>query len=152
MLRRSSFKRPKYDPPKVPVTPSTTGWRAVIKPVGEIVQAAPKDEPVRSLAYRQYVASLPCFGCGVEGRSQAAHSNSPIHGKGKGLKADDRFLFPLCTVFGFRVGCHEQHDQLLDMSRDQRRELEEQYVERMHEIARRDGWDLETLRRVNASR
>lgn len=114
---------------------------------GEAVRAVAKDEPVRSEPYRRYVAGLACFACGLAGRSQAAHSNSPDHGKGLGLKAGDRYVFPLCCSQPGRVGCHTQHDLLIGMSRDDRRAAEVQYVDRMHTQARADGWDLETLRR-----
>lgn len=50
---------------------------------------------------------LPCVECGASPRSQAAHSNFGIHGKGKGVKADDRYTIPLC------VTCHQNLDQNL---------------------------------------
>jgi len=40
----------------------------------------------RSKTHLQNVASLPCQLCGVDGRTQAAHSNQLIHGKGRGIK------------------------------------------------------------------
>jgi hypothetical protein len=33
------------------------------------------------------------------------------------------------------MGCHMMHDLCIDMTKEQRRELEQGYVERMHEIA-----------------
>jgi hypothetical protein len=113
----------------------------------EAAAPVPKDEPLRSEAYRRFVAGFPCFACAIKGHSQAAHSNSPIHGKGKGLKADDRYLFPLCCAMPGRMGCHERHDLGVDMTREERRAAEERYVERMHLIAAAHGWCLETLRR-----
>jgi hypothetical protein len=110
--------------------------------------AFPKTNMVRSEPYRRYVASLPCFACGREGISQAAHSNSSEHGKAKGLKADDRNLFPLCATQPMRVGCHDQHDLLIDMTLEERREREVTYVDRMHEKAANDGWNIDTLRRT----
>ena len=53
------------------------------------------------------VRSLPCCVCGMGPRSQAAHSNFGIHGKGKGIKADDRYTIPLCH------SCHASFDQNL---------------------------------------
>ena len=44
----------------------------------------------------EQIRSLPCCQCGASPRSQAAHSNSGVHGKGKGIKADDRYTIPLC--------------------------------------------------------
>jgi hypothetical protein len=150
MLRRTGFRSKWQKPPKqelvIPASPQKP--RAVMYAANDSGPVpVPKDEPVRSRAYREWVATWPCFACGLAGHSQAAHSNSPKHGKGKGLKADDRFVFPLCAARPSRVGCHEQHDLLLDMSREQRREAEERYVERMHRQAEADGWCLKTLKR-----
>lgn len=139
------YRKPERATLRLPLKPAEP--RAVMAAANESVVAVPKDEPLRSAAYRKWVASFACFACGIAGHSQAAHSNSPIHGKGKGLKADDRYLFPLCTVRPGRVGCHAQHDLLIDMSREERREREERYVQRMHLIAAAHGWCLETLRR-----
>jgi len=96
----------------------------------------PKAHIVRSESYRRFVASLPCFGCGVEGFSQCAHAN---HGKGLGMKTSDLETFPLCAPHFGLIGCHQQHDLCLDMDRDQRRELERQYIDRMQAIARDAG-------------
>lgn len=93
----------------------------------------PKATIVRSQAYRRFVASQPCFGCAVEGFSQCAHAN---HGKGLGMKTSDLETFPLCAPHWGLIGCHQQHDLCIDMDRDQRRELERQYVARMQDIAR----------------
>jgi hypothetical protein len=148
-MKRSAF-RPKWTPPErqplvVPDQPPEV--RGVITASAQTAVVVPKDEPLRSEPYRKWVASLACFSCGLKGHSQAAHSNSPIHGKGKGLKADDRYLFPLCCAMPGRMGCHERHDLGVDMTREERRAAEERYVERMHLIAAAHGWDLETLRR-----
>ncbi len=53
------------------------------------------------------IRSLPCCQCGASPRSQAAHSNFGIHGKGKGIKADDKYTIPLCHE------CHSGLDQNL---------------------------------------
>ena len=50
------------------------------------------------------IRKLPCVRCGNP-NSQAAHSNSAKHGKGRGIKADDSFTVPLCHV------CHSDFDQ-----------------------------------------
>lgn len=50
---------------------------------------------------------LHCVECGADAPSQAAHSNFGIHGKGKGIKADDRYTIPLCVI------CHQNLDQNL---------------------------------------
>jgi len=83
----------------------------------EDVASIPKAEPVRSEAYRRLVAALPCASCGIEGRSQHAHSND---GKAKGIKACDLESMPLCADSPGRVGCHSLFDQyeLLPGGRD----------------------------------
>ena len=49
------------------------------------------------------VRKLPCVRCGHPD-SQAAHSNSAKHGKGRGVKASDQFTVCLCH------SCHFQFD------------------------------------------
>ncbi|MGQ1340848.1 DUF968 domain-containing protein [Acinetobacter baumannii] len=49
------------------------------------------------------IRKLPCVRCGNP-NSQAAHSNSAKHGKGRGIKASDEFTVPLCH------SCHHQFD------------------------------------------
>lgn len=50
------------------------------------------------------VRLLPCIRCGNP-NSQAAHSNSAKHGKGRGIKASDLFVIPLCFK------CHAAFDR-----------------------------------------
>jgi hypothetical protein len=94
-----------------------------------------KAAPVRSEAYRRYVASHPCFACGIEGWSQCAHAN----GGGMGTKASDLETFPLCCTRPGHQGCHVMFDQCIDMDRSERRELTAVYVARMQAIAKADG-------------
>jgi len=47
---------------------------------------------------------LPCVRCGHPD-SQAAHSNSAKHGKGRGIKSSDQFTIPLCAI------CHAAFDR-----------------------------------------
>ena len=89
---------------------------------------------MRDKTYLRYVSSFPCFVCGLEGSSQACHSNQGKHGKGKSIKASDEFTFPLC------ISHHAQHDACWEMSKAERDELEDSYIERMHRYAKRDGW------------
>ena len=49
------------------------------------------------------IRKLPCVRCGNP-NSQAAHSNSAKHGKGRSIKASDEFTVPLCH------SCHFQFD------------------------------------------
>ena len=50
------------------------------------------------------IRKLPCIRCGNPD-SQAAHSNSAKHGKGRGIKASDAFVIPLCFK------CHAAFDR-----------------------------------------
>lgn len=90
----------------------------------------------RSKSYLRWVASLPCIVCGIEGYSQAAHPN---HGRGLGQKASDLDCFPLCCTRPGHMGHHYEHDNLIDMTRDQRRELEKRYTAQTQQLARAAG-------------
>ena len=50
------------------------------------------------------IRKLPCVRCGNP-NSQAAHSNSSRDGKGRGIKASDAFVIPLCAI------CHGAFDR-----------------------------------------
>lgn len=95
-----------------------------------------KVKPVRSESYRRFVASHACFGCGIEGFSQCAHPN---FGRGLGQKASDLDSFPLCSTRLGLMGCHYMHDNLIDMTLDERRQLEKRYSARMRLLARAAG-------------
>lgn len=69
------------------------------------------------------IRSLPCCQCGASPRSQAAHSNFGIHGKGKALKADDCYTIPLC------VTCHQGLDQ--NLSQQTRQQQQEWFIEKL---------------------
>ena len=97
----------------------------------------PKVKAARDEKYRRWVASLPCCSCRIEGHSQAAHPN---FGRGLGQKASDHDCFPLCAPQPFRMGCHAMFDQLVDISRDERRLLEVRYAAETRELAKAAGW------------
>ena len=50
------------------------------------------------------IRKLPCVRCGNP-NSQAAHSNSAKHGKGRSIKASVAFVIPLCAI------CHAAFDR-----------------------------------------
>ena len=97
----------------------------------------PKSRPVRDKAYRRWVASLPCAHCGLEGHSQAAHADQ---GKGLGIKASDTECFPLCADRPGVRGCHSIIGSSGIFSRDERRDLEQRYVARTKDLAKRSGY------------
>jgi hypothetical protein len=86
---------------------------------GRALAKAP--EPVRDESYRRWVASLPCYECGIEGYSQAAHANS---GKAKGRKTSDLTCFPLCCSRPLVPGCHFLFDQFILVRREEMPEYE----------------------------
>lgn len=59
---------------------------------------------MRDLKRLAAIRKLPCVKCGNT-NSQAAHSNSAKHGKGRGIKASDAFVIPLCAI------CHAAFDR-----------------------------------------
>lgn len=151
MLTRSPLRRAPKDwtkPERKWPTPQTLVPAVMRSAAADAPVITPKLEPVRSEEYRRYVASFPCFACGLEKHSQAAHSDSGADGKGLALKACDRFIFPLCANLPLRVGCHAQFDLLIDMTLEDRQAAEAIYIPRMHALAVADGWDIDTLRRT----
>lgn len=95
-----------------------------------------KAKTPRSRDYLRWVASHDCFACGISGYSQAAHPN---RGKGLAIKASDLDAFPLCSARPGHQGCHVMLDLCIEMTKDERRELEAIYTERMQAIARTEG-------------
>lgn len=64
------------------------------------------------------IRKLPCVRCGYP-YSQAAHSNSGKHGKGKGIKASDAFTVALCHkchhLFDtYQLGTRQESEALFD--------------------------------------
>jgi hypothetical protein len=49
--------------------------------------------PPRDETYKTWIRSLPCAACGIEGRSEAAHTGSD---GGMSMKASDYSCVPLC--------------------------------------------------------
>lgn len=73
------------------------------------------------------IRKLPCVRCGNP-NSQAAHSNSAKHGKGRGIKSSDLFVIPLCAI------CHAAFDRFELGNREESEAMFDQWwvrVERM---------------------
>jgi hypothetical protein len=115
MLKRTGFSRKL--PERQPL-PAPRPVRQVAPTVFALV-GQPKENPVRSEAYRRLVAQLPCANCAIEGLSQAAHPPPT----GKGIKEDDRMCFPLCCATPGVSGCHFNFDQGKLMTRAMMRQL-----------------------------
>ena len=69
------------------------------------------------------IRKLPCVKCGAV-PSQAAHSNFGEHGKGKGIKADDKYTIPLCHI------CHRWFDGYFQLTREQSKEWFDKMLEK----------------------
>lgn len=67
------------------------------------------------------IRKLPCVRCGNP-NSQAAHSNSAKHGKGRGIKSSDLFVVPLCAI------CHAAFDRFELGSREQSEAMFEKWL------------------------
>jgi hypothetical protein len=130
-MRNSTFKPRVYERRPVVVKPIERA--GIVRAVSEIVHSELKVLPVRSESYRRWVASLPCIVCGLEGSSQAAHPNM---GRGKGQKASDLDCFPLCSTRMGTPGHHWEHDNLFEMTLEERRERERRYAAKTQELAR----------------
>lgn len=122
MARGSGFARKTLDRPVLAFPAPIRRVAATL--LHWAIVATPKQELVRSEAYRRVVAGLPCKICGVVGYSQAAHPNA---GKGGGIKTDDRLCFALCCDRPGVQGCHPKFDQGALYSRPRRRVLEAQW-------------------------
>lgn len=105
--------------------------------------AFPKSKPVRSEAYRRYVAALPCDLCGIEGSSQAAHGDQ---GKGLGIKSSDLTCYPACGPNNGLCGCHYTIGSSGTMTRDERRAYEQQAAARTQEKLIEQSWSDHRLR------
>ena len=73
------------------------------------------------------IRKLPCVKCGNP-HSQAAHSNSSKHGKGRGIKAFDLFVIPLCAI------CHAAFDRFELGSRAESEAMFEKWLVRVNRM------------------
>jgi hypothetical protein len=130
-LKRTPFKsKPPVYPPREEREPLPLRPIRVPAPSSQIHRDTPKSEILRSESYRRFVASHPCFACDAQLISQCCHANE---GKGMAMKVSDTETFPLCMF------CHIDLDQSRGISRDDRRQQERRYVNRMKKIAQAAG-------------
>ncbi|MDO7225135.1 hypothetical protein Q5M53_02540 [Acinetobacter baumannii] len=73
------------------------------------------------------VRLLPCIRCG-QSPSQAAHSNSSKHGKGRGIKSSDLYTVSLCH------SCHSQFDQFKLGTRQESEALFDGWLEKTNRM------------------
>lgn len=105
-LKRSEFKR----------SEKQTLHRSALKGGTKKLRAyryrkASSGDVFRSEAYLAVVRTLDCARCGIEKRTEPAHSNQLRFGKGKGIKSSDATVMALCKTVPGREGCHARHDQ-----------------------------------------
>jgi len=143
VLRRTAFKSKlpervrqrdrEYIPSTLkPVTPGSYGA------CGERAEAIPKESVLVCEAYRVLVRLMPCAHCGYPPRSQFCHSDE---GKGMGLKTDDRRGWPGCGPHDHKPGCHHLIGSTGTFTKQQRRDLEDEYARRTRaEILARGLW------------
>lgn len=75
------------------------------------------------------IRQLPCCECGRAAPSQAAHSNFGEHGKGRGIKADDKYTISLCA------DCHYAFDNyLMGLSREESKQWFERKLKYVNEV------------------
>lgn len=127
------FKRRLYVPPPVAPLVPPQSWNQART---DSLVAVPKMQLLRSESYRRFVASFPCFWCDVAGFSQCAHDN---YDKGMAMKVCDSRTFPLCGPRFGLVGCHQQFDLCIGITREERRSLGASWVARMQGLAREAG-------------
>ena len=73
------------------------------------------------------IRKLPCVRCGNP-NSQAAHSNSAKHGKGRSIKASDAFVIPLCQ------SCHAAFDRFELGNRAESEAMFDQWLVRVNRM------------------
>jgi hypothetical protein len=85
----------------------------------------PKQLTYRDEDLRRAVVRLPCMKCGIEGYTQAAHTNL---GKGGAIKASDAAIAALCCDRPGVRGCHTLLDQGGKLPKLERRAFEIEMV------------------------
>ena len=78
------------------------------------------------------IRKLPCIRCGNP-NSQAAHSNSAKHGKGRVVKASDEFTIPLCAT------CHAAFDRFELGNRAESEAMFEKWLVKTELMMRKGG-------------
>ena len=81
------------------------------------------------------IRKLPCIRCGNP-HSQAAHSNSAKHGKGRGIKASDQFTVCLCH------SCHHKFDTFQLGNRAESEAMFDQWLVRVNRMLNQTDKDI----------
>lgn len=138
-MKRTGFKTKGWPFPPRPVKTISEDYKirpraaavAVHDCNARAVVALPKQDYLRDKDYLRWVASLPCAHCGIEGRSQAAHSDdNGAGGKGGAIKACDSTAYPACADSPGVPGCHWRLGTSGAWSKAERHALEADYAAR----------------------
>jgi len=78
------------------ISDSSSDWDSVRTNNEQTTISLQKDPPYRNEKLRRAVATLPCQLCGLDGSTQASHSNQSRDGRGIGHKTHDYRLAALC--------------------------------------------------------
>jgi hypothetical protein len=97
------------------------------------VKVIPKFNYFRSKKHLKNVSSLPCQHCGLDGYTQAAHSNQLQHGKGRGIKASDEFTAALCLKHHYEI------DQGSNLTKEERIDLWNKAYEKTVKALKQQG-------------
>ena len=81
------------------------------------------------------IRKLPCIRCGNPD-SQAAHSNSSKHGKGRGIKSSDLFVIPLCH------SCHAAFDRFELGNRAESEAMFDRWLERTNRMLKMESKEV----------
>lgn len=81
------------------------------------------------------IRNLPCIRCGNPD-SQAAHSNSSKHGKGRGIKSSDLFVIPLCH------SCHAAFDRFELGNRAESEAMFDRWLERTNRMLKMESKEV----------
>jgi hypothetical protein len=128
MLRRTPFKRARFQPPaRAPLQPVRGARKATMAPKQREIVPVLKENALESEAYRRLICTLPCMRCGIFGFTQACHADES---KGMGLKTDDRTCWPGCGPHDGKPGCHHYVGTTGALGKLRRRELEREYAEK----------------------
>ncbi|MFX6080432.1 hypothetical protein ABTF33_09670 [Acinetobacter baumannii] len=90
---------------------------------------------MRSTKRLNEIRALPCVRCG-QSPSQAAHSNSSKHGKGRGIKASDEFTVALCHK------CHSAFDKFELGTRQESEAMFERWLEKTERMLNLDNNEI----------
>ena len=125
-MKRSGFKRQQIErkPSLVVPIPRDVAER-ISYATARLSVPCTKENPIQHQGYMAAVRTLPCAGCGLEGRSVFCHADE---GKGMGIKSDCRLGWPGCGPHyegaALVPGCHYEVGTTGKLGKQGRREFE----------------------------